>query len=155
MKNYEELTLNGDDFASLRNDFDCMIQKLLLMMQQNNSEEGTINVKATISTVPACVDLGDGNVEEVFKPIITHKIEYTVPVKGSKSGMHDTGKKIVFNKDLQEFVLQYMQDSQCSFYDEEHSGSAAPNYASTAASPGITSGQITARSSDGSTVYDL
>ena len=102
MKNYEELTLNGDDFASLRNDFDCMIQKLLLMMQQNNSEEGTINVKATISTVPACVDLGDGNVEEVFKPIITHKIEYTVPVKGSKSGMHDTGKKIVYNKDLQE-----------------------------------------------------
>lgn len=94
MKNYEELTLNGDDFASLRNDFDCMIQKLLLMMQQNNSEEGTINVKATISTVPACVDLGDGNVEEVFKPIITHKIEYTVPVKGSKSGMHDTGKKL-------------------------------------------------------------
>lgn len=93
MKNYEELTLNGDDFASLRNDFDCMIQKLLLMMQQNNSEEGTINVKATISTVPARVDLGDGNVEEVFKPIITHKIEYTVPVKGSKSGMHDTGKK--------------------------------------------------------------
>lgn len=81
MKNYEELTLNGDDFASLRNDFDCMIQKLLLMMQQNNSEEGTINVKATISTVPACVDLGDGNVEEVFKPIITHKIEYTVPVR--------------------------------------------------------------------------
>ena len=91
MKNYEELTLNGDDFASLRNDFDCMIQKLLLMMQQNNSEEGTINVKATISTVPACVDLGDGNVEEVFKPIITHKIEYTLPEKGTKSGMLATG----------------------------------------------------------------
>ena len=69
--------------------------------------------------------------------------------------MHDTGKKIVFNKDLQEFVLQYMQDSQCSFYDEEYSGSAAPNYESTADSPGITSGQITARSSGGSTVYDL
>ena len=99
--------------------------------------------------------MGDGNVEEVFKPIITHKIEYTVPVKGSKSGMHDTGKKIVYNKDLQEFVLQYMQDSQCSFYDEEYSGSAAPNYESTADSPGITSGQITARSSGGSTVYDL
>ena len=155
MKNYEELTLNGDDFASLRNDFDCMIQKLLLMMQQNNSEEGTINVKATISTVPACVDLGDGNVEEVFKPIITHKIEYTGPVKGSKSGMHDTGKKLCSTRICRNLFCSICRISQCSFYDEEYSGSAAPNYESTADSPGITSGQITARSSDGSTVYDL
>ena len=155
MKNYEELTLNGDAFADLRNDFDSMIQKLLLMMQTNKSEEGAISIKANISTVPACVDLGDGNVKEVFKPIITHKIEYTVPVKESKSGAHDTGMQLVFDKDLQQFVLQYMQDSQCSFYDEEYSGSAAPNYESTADSPGITSGMISARSSGGSTVYDL
>lgn len=153
MKNYEELTLNGDAFADLRNDFDSMIQKLLLMMQTNNSEEGAISIKANISTVPACVDLGDGNVKEVFKPIITHKIEYTVPVKESKSGAHDTGMQLCSTRTCSSLFCNICRIRSVLF--KEYSGSAAPNYESTADSPGITSGMISARSSGGSTVCDL
>lgn len=149
MKNYEEFTLNGDAFADLRNDFDGMLQKLLLMMDTNHSEDGAISIKVGITNVPTCVELGDDEAQEVSKPVITYKIEYTVPVKESKQGARDTGMQLVFDKETRQFVLKYMQNAQRSLYDDDLQEQASTD---TAQSNGPM--MLESPDYDGSYIYD-
>lgn len=120
IKNWEEITMDSDTFALVRDNFDMLLQKLFQKMQNNHSDEGGINLKIDVKMVEDYIPDEEGNSRKIEKPILKHKITTTVPVKDSFDGKNDTGMELVYDEGLQRYVLKYVSAGrQRSIFDPD------------------------------------
>lgn len=63
MNNYEEMRIESDVFATARENFDLLMQRLFKSMEKNNSDEGSITLKVDLQMsqdwVSDCIFCGD------------------------------------------------------------------------------------------------
>lgn len=118
MNNYEEMKIEGDVFATARENFDLLMQRLFASMEKNNSDEGSITLKVDIQMKQDWVPDGVGGSTEVNKPVIKHKVTIAVPVKDSMDSKKDTGMNLVWDEELNRYVLRYINEGgQMSLFD--------------------------------------
>nr|DAU63865.1 MAG TPA: hypothetical protein [Caudoviricetes sp.] len=130
MNNYEEMRIESDVFATARENFDLLMQRLFKSMEKNNSDEGSITLKVDLQMKQDWVPDGKGGSVELNKPVIKHKVSIAVPVKDSMDGKKDAGMNLVYDEELKRYVLKYINEGgqQSLFdpdYEENLKGSAA------------------------------
>ena len=120
VQKWKEITMDSDTFAKVRDDFDTLLQRLFQKMQQNNSDEGSISLKVDVEMVEDYIPGENGIARKIEKPILKHKITTTVPVKDSFDGKNNTEMELVFDEDLQRYVLKYVSvGRQRSIFDPD------------------------------------
>lgn len=120
IQNWEEITMDSDTFAQVRENFDMLSQKLFQKMQQNNSDEGSITLKIDVNMTDDYIPDENGTARRISKPILKHKISTTVPVKDSFDGKKDTGMELVYDEELGRYVLKYVSSGgQRSIFDAD------------------------------------
>ena len=122
IQNYEELQLGSEMFQEIRSSFDTLLQKLFKKMEDNNSDEGVIDLKLNIGIRTEWIpdQNAPGGSHQVNMPVIKHKITTQVPVKDALDGQKDTGMALVYDEELKRYVLKYVSlDGQMSIFDME------------------------------------
>lgn len=121
MNNYEEMKIESDVFATARENFDLLMQRLFASMEKNNSDEGSITLKVDLQMKQDWIPDGNGGSLEVNKPMIKHKVSIAVPVKDSIDSKKDTGMNLVWDDDLNRYVLKYINEGgQQSLFDLDY-----------------------------------
>lgn len=100
MNNYEEMRIESDVFATARENFDLLMQRLFKSMEKNNSDEGSITLKVDLQMSQDWVPDGKGGSIEINKPVIKHKVSIAVPVKDSMDGKKDAGMNLVWDEEI-------------------------------------------------------
>lgn len=141
MNNYEEMRIESDVFATARENFDLLMQRLFKSMEKNNSDEGSITLKVDLQMKQDWVPDGKGGSVELNKPVIKHKVSIAVPVKDSMDGKKDAGMNLVYDEELKRYVLKYINEGgqQSLFdpdYEENLKGSAASEQDESTTLPG-------------------
>lgn len=116
--NYEELTLDGGMFSEMRAEFDMLMQDLCKKIENNNADEGSIQLKVDV----VLEIVSDSQTGETYKvPKLKHKITSQVPVKEQLDGMKETGMQLVYDDILKKYVLKhYSIGGQMSMFDDEY-----------------------------------
>ena len=121
MNNYEEMRIESDVFATARENFDLLMQRLFKSMEKNNSDEGSITLKVDLQMSQDWVPDGKGGSIEINKPVIKHKVSIAVPVKDSMDGKKDAGMNLVWDEELKRYVLKYINEGgQQSLFDPDY-----------------------------------
>ena len=121
MNNYEEMRIESDVFATARENFDLLMQRLFKSMEKNNSDEGSITLKVDLQMSQDWVPDGKGGSIEINKPVIKHKVSIAVPVKDSMDGKKDAGMNLVWDEELKRYVLKYINEGgQQSLFDPDN-----------------------------------
>ena len=121
MNNYEEMKIESDVFTTARENFDLLMQRLFASMEKNNSDEGSITLKVDLQMKQDWVPNGEGGSVEVNKPVIKHKVTIAVPVKDSMDSKKDTGMNLVWDEELNRYVLRYINEGgQQSLFDPDY-----------------------------------
>lgn len=121
MNNYEEMKIESDVFTTARENFDLLMQRLFASMEKNNSDEGSITLKVDLQMKQDWVPNGEGGSVEVNKPVIKRKVTIAVPVKDSMDSKKDTGMNLVWDEELNRYVLRYINEGgQRSVFDPDY-----------------------------------
>lgn len=121
IQNWEEITMDSETFAQVRENFDMLLQRLFQKMQQNNSDEGSISLKIDVNMIDDYIPGEDGITRRISKPVLKHKITTTVPVKDSLDGKKDAGMELVYDEELKRYVLKYVSvGGQRSIFDDDY-----------------------------------
>lgn len=125
-ENYR-LNINSDSFASLRNDFDDVLKRTLANMTSKQSENATLTVKLaiTLSDGEAPDFDGDDDFRKITKPAFAHKVSSVMQIKTEESGSTKGEYELVYDEDLQDFVMKQIDYGQQSFdfdSDEDYKG---------------------------------
>ena len=121
MNNYEEMKIESDVFTTARENFDLLMQRLFASMEKNNSDEGSITLKVDLQMKQDWVPNGEGGSVEVNKPVIKHKVTISVPVSDSMNSKKDTGMNLVWDEELNRYVLRYINEGgQQSLFDPDY-----------------------------------
>ena len=113
-----DLSLNGNTFASLKSDFDEILERTLGNMTMKGADEATITIKLGVSlsktTVPSM-----GAFRDVTKPTFKHDISSVMQVKDKMSGQLAGNMELVWDDDIKQYVLRPIDDGQTSLFDED------------------------------------
>lgn len=116
------LSLNGDTFNALKSDFDQMLRKLLTDMEKWESEEATIAVKVTVSLAQDQERDFEANgydaMRDITKPTFKHEVTTAMQVKDKKSGSLGGSMKLVWDRDLCQYVMRDIDNGQRSLFDD-------------------------------------
>lgn len=122
-KNYENITIKGDEFSGMCSVFDLSLQNLLKAMSKNGSEEGNITLKVDIQIEQVEATDDNGRLCLMDKPVLKHKVTTQVPVKDSIDGRTDTEKILVWDDKQKKFVFRRADiDGQMSIFDMDLGG---------------------------------
>lgn len=124
MKDYKELTLEGETFEGARNSFNKVLQKLLKQMSESNTEEGTIQLKVDVQldrdTIDVYGDHGQEGAREIRMPKFSHKVASQITIKDEAKGSTDPQMELVWDEEKVCYVLKYVSNTaQRSFFDDD------------------------------------
>lgn len=116
------LSLNGDTFNGFKADFDQMLRQLLTEMEKRESEEATISIKMVVGLAKDQERDFEANgydaMKDVVKPSFKHEISTVMQVKNKKSGSLGGNMKMVWDRDLCQYVMQEIDNGQTSLFNE-------------------------------------
>lgn len=113
-----DLSLNGETFASLKKDFDTILERTIGNMTMKGAEDATITIKLGVSLQKTSVP-AKGSIREVTKPTFKHDIASVMQVKDKMSGQLTGNMELVWDDDLKQYVLRPIDDGQTSLFDQE------------------------------------
>lgn len=113
-----DLSLNGETFASLKKDFDTILERTIGNMTMKGAEDATITIKLGVSLQKTSVP-AKGKIREVTKPTFKHDIASVMQVKDKMSGQLTGNMELVWDDDLKQYVLRPIDDGQTSLFDQE------------------------------------
>lgn len=124
MEMYKSITLEDELFEKARNSFNTVMQRMLKNMIQSQSEDGSITMKVEVHmTAESMQDFSQGAknaYRDVRTPQFKHKISSQVTVKDEASGDSAPGLELVWDEDLQMFVLKPITGgAQRSMFDPD------------------------------------
>ena len=114
--NAMELSLKGDTFTALKEDFDAILARTLKNMESKGADEATITLKLGIS-LEKTTDFSGEEAEEVTKPSFKHDIGSVMQVKDKKSGALTGDYQLVWDEDEGKFVMKRIGDNQMTLFD--------------------------------------
>lgn len=117
------LSLNGDTFNAFKQDFDQMLRELLTQMEEWESEEAVINMKMVVGLAKDEERDFEANgydaMKDITKPTFKHEISTVMQIKNKKSGNLGGSMKLVWDKELHQYVMQEIDNGQVTLFDKE------------------------------------
>ena len=124
------LTLDSDAFNAFKSDFNQMLRKLLLTMENQESEEGKLAVAMTVKLDKARARDYQANghdaERDVITPTFSHKVSIALSFKDDKSGILKGDYEMRWDKELGAYVIEEINNGQTSFFDEDQSKEEEP-----------------------------
>lgn len=111
------LSLNGDTFSILKEQYDGVINRTLGNMEMKGAEEATITVKVGIKLERTTV----GN-RTIVRPTFKHDISSVMQVKDKVSGELVGDYQLVWDDDEQKYIMRKIESGQTSLFDNESNG---------------------------------
>lgn len=127
MCNYNEknLSLDGDTFAILKEQFDRILNRTVGNMEMKGADDAVITLKLSVSLEKSSVTVGD-DIKEVTKPTFKHDISSVMQVKDKVSGQTSDDYALVWDEHENKYVLRKIENGQMTFDDFDENG--APIY---------------------------
>lgn len=125
IKNAMELSLNGDTFAALKEDFDSILAQTLGNMESKGADEAVITLKLGVSLEKQSF-VRNEEPEELTKPSFKHDISSVMQVKNKKSGSLSGDYELVWDDDEKKYVMRKITNGQLTLFDED--GEAVEQY---------------------------
>ena len=123
-QNILELNINSSAFENMKADFDAVLKRTLSNMQQKGSNDAALTLKLNISLEENEVrdfDATEPNAyRKVYKPGFDHKISSVMQIKTEKSGSFNGEYELVWDHDLEDYVMKPIDNGQPSIFDEEY-----------------------------------
>lgn len=116
MANGLELSLKGDAFLLLKNDFDVILERTVNNMKAKGSDEATITLKLNI-LLEKGTNYTDSDEIEVDKPTFTFDISSVMQVKDKKSGVLGGDYYLELDNQSKKYVMRRIGDKQKSMFD--------------------------------------
>ena len=111
-----ELSLKGDAFLLLKNDFDLVLERTVNNMKAKGSDEATITLKLNISLEKG-TNFTDEDEIEVDKPTFSFDISSVMQVKDKKSGVLGGDYYLDFDDKSKKYVMRRIGDKQKSMFE--------------------------------------
>lgn len=108
------LSLNGDTFQSLKDDFDGILARTVGNMEMKGADSATISIKLSISLKKSAV-----NGREVTIPTFEHVISSVMQVKDKKTGSLSGDYEIVYDQDADTWLIRKIDNGQTSLFNED------------------------------------
>ena len=119
--NERNLSLNGDTFAILKEQFDKILNRTVGNMEMKGADDAVITLKLSVSLEKSSVTVGDG-IKEVTKPTFKHDISSVMQVKDKVSGQTTDDYALVWDENENKYVLRKIENGQMSFDDFDANG---------------------------------
>ena len=117
------LTIESDTLNAFKSDFNQMLRKLLSTMEQQEAEEGTLNAKIVVKLMKDQTRDYQANgydgTREITTPTFSHKVGIAMQFKDEKSGTLGGNYEMIWDKDLNAYVMVEINNGQTSLFDEE------------------------------------
>lgn len=118
IKNAMELSLKGETFTALKEDFDAVLARTIGNMEMKGADEATVTLKLGIS-LEKTMDFSGDEAKEVTKPSFKHDINSVMQVKDKKSGALTGDYCLVWDEEEKRYVMKRLGDDQISLFDDE------------------------------------
>lgn len=118
IKNAMELSLSGDTFAALKEDFDSILAQTLGNMESKGADEAVITLKLGISLEKQSFVRNEES-KELTKPTFKHDISSVMQVKNKKSGSLSGDYELVWDEDEKKYVMRKITNGQLTLFDED------------------------------------
>ena len=112
------LSLNGDTFQTLKNDFDTILARTIGNMTMKGADEATITLKLSVSLEKSSVGTMNG-VQDVTKPTFKHDISSVMQVKDKMTGQFKGEYGMIWDEDEERWVLRKIDNGQMNLFDDE------------------------------------
>lgn len=126
MEGYEqELHINDELFAGMREDADRVLQKLLKNMVEKDSLEGKVTIGIDVTLVQEFIPNRDPNIEgetrRVLTPKFSHKVGSVMQIKNEANGDRNCdGTELVWDEERGEYVLRPIANTeQMTIFDAD------------------------------------
>lgn len=119
--NERNLSLNGDTFAILKEQFDKILNRTVGNMEMKGADDAVITLKLSVSLEKSSVSVGD-DIKEVTKPTFKHDISSVMQVKDKVSGQTTDDYALVWDDGEGKYVLRKIENGQMSFDDFDSNG---------------------------------
>lgn len=113
-----ELSLNGETFRRLKDDFDSVLNRTIGNMEMKGADEAAITVKLSISLDKDSVE-GEDGYREITRPTFKHDISSVMQVKDKMSGTLNGNYEIVYDEESGKYVMRKVEDGQTSMFDDD------------------------------------
>lgn len=117
-ENAMQISLKGDTFQSLKEDFDIILDRTLGNMHMKGAEDAVISLKLSVSLVKANA-MVQGNCTSITRPSFKHEISSVMQVKDKKTGALTGDYQLVWDEDEGKFVMKKIEDGQTNIFEEE------------------------------------
>ena len=118
-KNDLILSLNEDTFASLKKDFDTILNRTIGNMEMRGASDAVITMKLTVSLDKRSMDMGDG-IKEFKKPTFKHEVSSVMQIKDKATGQLGGDYAMVWDANEERFVLRQFTGGQTSIFDDDY-----------------------------------
>ena len=126
MEGYEqELHINDELFAGMRDDADRVLQKLLKNMVEKDSLEGKVTIGIDVTLVQEFIPNRDPSIEgetrRVLTPKFSHKVGSVMQIKNEAKGDRNCdGTELVWDEERGEYVLRPIANTeQMTIFDDD------------------------------------
>lgn len=124
MDNILTLNINSTAFDKMKEDFNKVLKKTLSNMLEKQSEEATLNLKLKILIEEVRVRdydaISESATKTINKPSFEHKLSSVMQIKTQESGSLKGEYELVWDENLQEFVMKPITNGQTSFFDADY-----------------------------------
>lgn len=114
--NERNLSLNGDTFDILKEQFDKILNRTIGNMEMKGADDAVITLKLSVGLEKSSVNVG-GDIKEVTKPTFKHDISSVMQVKDKVSGQTTDDYALVWDESEGKYVLRKIENGQMSFDD--------------------------------------
>ncbi len=117
-KNEMELSLNGDTFVTLKEDFDSILAQTLGDMKSKGADEAVITLKFGVSLEKQML-IRNKEPEELTMPSFKYDISSVMQVKNKISGSLSDDYELVCDDDEKKYVMRKITSEQLTLFDED------------------------------------
>lgn len=112
------LSLSGDTFAILKEQFDSVLARTVGNMQMKGADDATITLKLSISLEKENRNTPEGSIEATI-PKFKHDISSVMQVKDKVSGELVGDYQLVWDEDEQKYVMRKIDNGQTTLFDDD------------------------------------
>ena len=112
------LSLNGDTFQTLKDDFDTILARTIGNMTMKGADEATITLKLSVSLEKSSVGTVSG-IQDVTKPSFKHDISSVMQVKDKMTGQFKGEYGMIWDENEGCWVLRKIDNGQMDMFDED------------------------------------
>lgn len=116
-----QMNINSGAFDGMREDFDKILKRTLNNLATKDGESAEITVKLKISlTKSKAPDFNSSDGErDIVIPKLDHKVSTVMNIKDEESGAFKGNYELVWDDDLQDYVMKPIEDRQCTIFKDD------------------------------------